>query len=263
MPNNSQDRRKLLVDYISANASDNMLEQFFKISKLITDYSTLESKDVNPEAIEKNEFETRLNFVNETYNCMNVINKIIALSVDKRKKPSITVHNSDDNKTAISETRKEVETVTSGYVNTEDGDAKSKVDDIVKNSITTATSTTDDYVTYTKPERKKKKATKTTIKNMLEKDMESWGINKTSYTYKLIMAMADIKLTKDMRPQDIINAAAEKLGSKPNVASSALAGAVKKIDPRTSLHCISLLNIDGEFTKEVLVNAIYNDILLK
>ena len=85
MPNNSQDRRKLLVDYISANTSDNMLEQFFKISKLITDYYTLESKDVNPEAIEKNEFETRLNFVNETYNCMNVINKIIALSVEDRK----------------------------------------------------------------------------------------------------------------------------------------------------------------------------------
>ena len=261
MPNNSQDRRKLLVDYISANTSDNMLEQFFKISKLITDYSTLESKDVNPEAIEKNEFETRLNFVNETYNCMNVINKIIALSVDKRKKPSITVHNSDDNKTAISETKKVPETVISGYVDTEDGDTKSKVDDIVKNSITTTNNA--DYVNYTKPERKKKKATKTTIRSMLEKDMESWGINKTSYTYKLIMAMADINLVKGMRAQDIINTAAEKLGSKPNVASSALASAVKKIDPRTSLHCTSLLNIDGEFTKEVLVNAIYNDILLK
>lgn len=261
MPNNSQDRRKLLVDYISANASDNMLEQFFKISKLITDYSTLESKDVNPEAIEKNEFETRLNFVNETYNCMNVINKIIALSVDKRKKPSITVHNSDDNKTAISETKKVPETVTSGYVDTEEGDTKSKVDDIIKNSITTTN--TADYVKYTKPERKKKKATKTTITSMLDKDMESWGINKTSYTYKLIMAMADINIVKGMRAQDIINAAANKLGSKPNVASSALASAVKKIDPRTSLHCVSLLNIDGEFTKEALVNAIYNDILLK
>ena len=262
MPNNSQDRRKLLVDYISANTSDNMLEQFFKISKLITDYSTLESKDVNPEAIEKNEFETRLNFVNETYNCMNVINKIIALSVDKRKKPSITVHNSDDNKTAISETKKVPETVTTGYINTEDGDAKAKIDDIVKNSITTTASTAD-YAKYTKPERKKKKATKTTIRSMLEKDMESWGINKTSYTYKLIMAMADINLVKGMRAQDIINTAADKLDSKPNVASSALASAVKKIDPRTSLHCVSLLNIDGEFTKEVLVNAIYNDILLK
>ena len=262
MPNNSQDRRKLLVDYISANASDNMLEQFFKISKLITDYYTLESKDVNPEAIEKNEFETRLNFVNETYNCMNVINKIIALSVDKRKKPSITVHNSDDDKTAISETKKVPETVTSGYINTEDSDTKAKIDDIVKNSITTTASTADD-VKYTKPERKKKKATKTTIRSMLEKDMESWGINKSSYTYKLIMAMVDINLVKGMRGQDIINAAAEKLGSKPNVASSALASAVKRIDPRTSLHCVSLLNIDGEFTKEVLVNAIYNDILLK
>ena len=243
MPNNSQDRRKLLVDYISANASDNMLEQFFKISKLITDYSTLESKDVNPEAIEKNEFETRLNFVNETYNCMNVINKIIALSVDKRKKPSITVHNSDKEENA-----------------TEDHS-----NDITKNTITTVNS--EDQI---KSKRKSERTTKVAkavrkkkISEMIDDDLCGWGIDENSYTYKLIMAMGSIDISKGMRAQDIINAAAEKLESKPNVASSALAGAVKKIDPRTSLHCVSLLNIDGEFTKEVLVNAIYNDILLK
>ena len=261
MANDSQDRRKLLIEYIAANSGDNILEQFFKITKLITDYNMLNSKDSNNESIEKSEFDSRLNFVNEVYNCMNVINKIIALSVDRRKKPSVAVHNmGDESDAAIAKNKPTKATATSGYIDT--------TGDINKSNFPATITTTAVYPENKSSTNKKKKSnsTKTSTiskKEKLIKELDALGVPKGTFTRKVMEAIGDIKDVKGMTPQDVINEAASIVGSKPNLASAVIATAMNKIDVSNAIYAKTLKYYKGHYlSKEDFVDVICNEILI-
>lgn len=213
----SEDKVKLAFE-IFEKAPEPLVTQFMMIGALYVDY--INQKDPSNEA--------RTNYINKTYNAINVINKLIAVGSN-----AIPV-----------EAQVQIET------NQPQQEQSVEKHHDPKGDLTKAIST--ESAVEKKPVRKQSAKTK------ILKELDNWELDHDSFAFKALSKIPDL-YNNNYKPVTIKNAISDiavSTGKSSSVVASSLSSMVKKTDFSKSNY--TNLNEYESVTKEQLIEALIN-----
>ena len=213
----SEDKVKLAVE-IFEKAPEPLVTQFMMIGALYVDY--INQKDPSNEA--------RTNYINKTYNAINVINKLIAVASN-----AIPV-----------EAQVQIETNQTQQEQPMERHYDSKGD--LSKAISTESAV------------EKKPVRKQSAKTKILKELDNWELDHGSFAFKALSIIPDLynKKSKPLTIKDVITDIATSTGKTSSVVASSLSSMVKKTDFSKSDY--TNLNENESVTKEQLIEALVN-----
>lgn len=214
----SEDKVKLAFE-IFEKAPEPLVTQFMMIGALYVDY--INQKDPSNEA--------RTNYINKTYNAINVINKLIAVSSN-----AIPV-----------EAQVQIET-------NQQPQQEQPVERHHDPNGDLAKAISTESAVEKKPVRKQSAKTK------ILKELDNWELDHDSFAFKALSIIPDL-YNNNYKPVTIKNAIADiavSTGKTPSVVASSLSSMVKKTDFSKSNY--TNLNEYESVTKEQLIEALIN-----
>jgi len=230
--------------------------------------------------------EDRTEFINEAYNAINLLIKIIATAsngvavnaqvkipseeeINKESElPSIEDYNkftqisSKDNPSNITVTATNNDDNVINDTNIRISDEISKTENDIIDNVETNTGK-DDQEDMAKISEKNRKAVddainnKMSAKKIIEAELNYWGVDKTTLGYKVMLTIGTISIEYDDTPLDILHKVAKKLKLPIRTVASAAARVAKYTDFSNATYIPILASIPkSEIDKEFIIKEL-------
>lgn len=230
--------------------------------------------------------EDRTEFINEAYNAINLLIKIIATAsngvainaqvkipseeeINKESElPSIedynkfTQINSKDNPSNITVTAFNNDNNVINNTNIRNSNKISKTENDIIDNVETNTGK-DDQEGMAKISEKNRKAVddainnKMSAKKIIEAELNYWGVDKTTLGYKVMLTIGTISIEYDDTPLDILHKVAKKLKLPIRTVASAAARVAKYTDFSNATYIPILASIPkSEIDKEFIIKEL-------
>lgn len=245
------DKEKLAAaQYIATNTPEKILEQFVKITELYNINQENLLKDLN----NKDRFDSKLYYINQTYNIINVLIKLIAItSSETNGLDRLTPQHHEEEKPqqqSIKEIKHKEEPNKS--------ESTDMFDDMVAVEIPEAN---------TDVENTSNEEDDISVEDVIIEEINSWGIKPNTFTHRVFLELLNIVPTDDIKSNGLsynyaIGIIASNLNKGKNVVASAISNAIRKAKFENSKHIPVLRSMDRDkITKEFVIKQLYDFIL--
>ena len=260
MPLTNQQKQNV-ANYIAENCPEQLLEQFVRLTELYNENKDSLAEDLN----NKQRFDRKLYYINNSYNALNIISKCVAISSNGEMDRVILPKEASDNTNKIAPNTQQKIKAESEEVESFNAEALLGNNEVSTSTVTESASST-------------KVLNKEAIKfyNINPKDvliglLKSWGIPENSFLYRIILSLTDIapndKNTSgdvNIEYKELIKNIAEALNRPTSVISSSISTFVRKrrfFTATEDFTCFKDSKDKTKITKEVFLTTIYKFIL--
>jgi len=223
--NEDANLRNILINYLKNNAPDELLKQFCNIVIHTNDFLKIIMDN-------KLDEQARANYVSRSLDCVNVINKFVAM-VGSGASPSAV-----------------------GAFTDQSAEQDAKTKQSIRESNKVEPPTVEDLYDMDEEE-----IDNLTAEDIISEELDNWGINPNTYGYKAIVSLASIKpwTNKKYRADDLIVKIAEKNGKPLSTTHSALQSLVSKADFSKSKYIELFKSMNKkQITKEMVIEQFYD-----
>ena len=186
--------QKQAIGEILAEAPEQLLEEFINITEI---YKNAEARLTDPSLSPEARFNARLSYINNAYNHINLMIKYIAVSANsfsalQSVSPKNTLQQHIQQKANNQQDKEEVNNISN---TDEDGLEVMDADELMGTSDTAPIEATPKKK---QQQEKKQQQPKVDMDKILSDEFISWGIREDSYSYKILMALKDVKDPKNV-----------------------------------------------------------------
>ena len=263
MPLTNQQKQNV-ANYIAENCPEQLLEQFVRLTELYNENKDSLAEDLN----NKQRFDRKLYYINNSYNALNIIAKCVAISSSGEMDRVVLPKEAPDNANKVAPN-------TQQKVKVEPEEVESFDAEVLLGNNEVSTSTVTESASSTKVSNKEAIES---YKAINPKDVligllvKTWGIPENSFFYNIMLSLIDItpndKNTSgdvNIEYKELIKNIAEALNRPVNVISSSISSFVRKrrffaaTDNFTSYFKDS--KDKSKITKEIFLTRIYKFVL--
>lgn len=239
----SDKQKQMAAEFIINETPEPFLEQFIKLTDLYNTHKSSLAEDLT----NKERFNKKINYINESYNIINLLIKYIAITSSEQDGLERLAVNPQNDKP------QNAPSPTKPIKNDNILDKVDMVEIDSKNLLTTKNAIT----------AKNKEIKKKTISpdDIIRTELEAYGITPGTFTYSIFMEIAKVSyiyiayMSTDVKYLNIIRDISKSLNKSPGVISSAIAKALSKADLSLS-HIEDIRTCDG--SKEYVVCKLYD-----
>lgn len=262
MPLTNQQKQNV-ANYIAENCPEQLLEQFVRLTELYNENKDSLAEDLN----NKQRFDSKLYYINNSYNALNIIAKCVAISSSGEMDRVVLPKEAPDNANKVAPN-------TQQKVKVEPEEVESFDAEVLLGNNEVSTSTVTESASSTKVSNKEaiKFYKAISPKDVLIGLLKSWGIPENTFLYNIMLSLTDIapnnKNTSgdvNIEYKELIKNIAEALNRPTSVISSSISSFVRKrrffaaTDNFTSYFKDS--KDKSKITKEIFLTRIYKFIL--
>ena len=255
-------QKQNVANYIAENCPEQLLEQFVRLTELYNENKESLAEDLN----NKQRFDRKLYYINNSYNALNIIAKCVAISssgeMDRVVLPKEATDNANkETPNTQQKVKVEPEEVESFDAEVLLGDKEVSTSTAVESTISTRTS--NEAIKFYKP---------INPKDVLIEQLKLWDVSESSLIYSIILSLADIEPNSkntlgniDIEYNELIKNIGSILNRPVNVISSSISSFVRKrrffaaTDNFTSYFKDS--KDKSKITKQIFLTRIYKFIL--
>ena len=260
-------QKQNISNYIVENCPEQLLEQFVRLTELYNENKESLAEDLN----NKQRFDRKLYYINNSYNALNIIAKCVAISSSGEMDRVVLPKEATDN--ANKETPN-----TQQKVKVEPEEVESFDAEVLLDNNEVSTSTVTESASSTKVSNKEAIKYKPIdnppkdVKDVLIEQLKLWGIPENTFLYNIMISLIDIdsndKNTSgdtNIEYKELIKNIAETLNRPTSVISSSISSFVRKrrffaaTDNFTSYFKDS--KDKSKITKQIFLTRIYKFIL--
>ena len=261
MPLTNQQKQNV-ANYIAENCPEQLLEQFVRLTELYNENKDSLAEDLN----NKQRFDRKLYYINNSYNALNIIAKCVAISSNGEMDRVILPKEVSDNTNKVAPNTQQKVKAESEEVESFNAEALLGNNEVSTSTVTESASSTKvsnkEAIKFYKP---------INPKDVLIGLLKSWGIPENSFLYRIMLSLTDIapndKNTSgdiNIEYKELIKNIAEILNRPTSVISSSISTFVRKRRFFTSTEdftCFKDSKDKTKITKEVFLTTIYKFIL--
>ena len=262
MPLTNQQKQNI-ANYIAENCPEQLLEQFVRLTELYNGNKDSLAEDLN----NKQRFDRKLYYINNSYNALNIIAKCVAISSSGEMDRVVLPKEATDNANKVAPN-------TQQKVKVEPEEVESFDAEVLLGNNEVSTSTVTESASSTKVSNKEAIKFYKAInpKDVLIEQLKLWDVSESSLIYSIILSLADIEPNSkntlgniDIEYNELIKNIGSALDRPVNVISSSISSFVRKrrffaaTDNFTSYFKDS--KDKSKITKEIFLTRIYKFVL--
>ena len=262
MPLTNQQKQNI-ANYIAENCPEQLLEQFVRLTELYNENKDSLAEDLN----NKQRFDRKLYYINNSYNALNIIAKCVAISSSGEMDRVVLPKEATDNANKVAPN-------TQQKVKVEPEEVESFDAEVLLGNNEVSTSTVTESASSTKVSNKEAIKFYKAInpKDVLIEQLKLWDVSESSLIYSIILSLADIEPNSkntlgniDIEYNELIKNIGSALDRPVNVISSSISSFVRKrrffaaTDNFTSYFKDS--KDKSKITKEIFLTRIYKFVL--
>jgi hypothetical protein len=256
-------QKQNVANYIAENCPEQLLEQFVRLTELYNENKDSLAEDLN----NKQRFDRKLYYINNSYNALNIIAKCVAISSSGEMDRVVLPKEAPDNANKVAPN-------TQQKVKVEPEEVESFDAEVLLGNNEVSTSTVTESASSTKVSNKEaiKFYKAITPKDVLIEQLKLWDVSESSLIYSIILTLADIEPNSkntlgniDIEYNELIKNIGSALDRPVNVISSSISSFVRKrrffaaTDNFTSYFKDS--KDKSKITKEIFLTRIYKFVL--
>ena len=255
-------QKQNVANYIVENCPEQLLEQFVRLTELYNENQDSLAEDLN----NKQRFDRKLYYINNSYNALNIIAKCVAISSSGEMDRVVLPKEAPDN--ANKETPNTQQKVKVEPEEVESFDAEVLLGNNEVSTSTATESSNNNRTSNEAIESYKAINLKDVLIGLLVK---TWGIPENSFFYNIMLSLIDItpndKNTSgdvNIEYKELIKNIAEALNRPTSVISSSISSFVRKrrfFEDTGYFICFKDSKDKAKINKEVFLTAIYKFIL--
>lgn len=256
-------QKQNISNYIVENCPEQLLEQFVRLTELYNENQDSLAEDLN----NKQRFDRKLYYINNSYNALNIIAKCVAISSSGEMDRVVLPKEATDNANKVAPN-------TQQKVKVEPEEVESFDAEVLLGNNEVSTSTVTESASSTKVSNKEAIKFYKAInpKDVLIEQLKLWDVSESSLIYSIILSLADIEPNSkntlgniDIEYNELIKNIGSALDRPVNVISSSISSFVRKrrffaaTDNFTSYFKDS--KDKSKITKEIFLTRIYKFVL--
>jgi hypothetical protein len=257
-------QKQNVANYIAENCPEQLLEQFVRLTELYNENKDSLAEDLN----NKQRFDRKLYYINNSYNALNIIAKCVAISSSGEMDRVVLPKEATDNANKVApNTQQKVKVEPEEEVESFDAEVLLGNNEVSTSTVTESASSTKvsnkEAIKFYKPINPKD-----VLIGLLTK---TWGIPENSFLYNIMLSLIDIapndKNTSgdvNIEYKELIKNIAEALNRPVNVISSSISSFVRKrrfFEDTGYFICFKDSKNKAKINKEVFLTTIYKFIL--
>ena len=255
-------QKQNISNYIVENCPEQLLEQFVRLTELYNENKESLAEDLN----NKQRFDRKLYYINNSYNALNIIAKCVAISSSGEMDRVVLPKETPDN--ANKETPN-----TQQKVKVEPEEVESLDAEVLLGNNEVSTSTVTESASSTKVSNKEaiKFYKAITPKDVLTEQLKLWGIPENTFLYNIMISLIDIEPNAmntlgdvNIEYKELIKNIAEALNRPTSVISSSISSFVRKrrfFAATDNFTCFKDIKDKAKINKEIFLTTIYKFIL--
>lgn len=256
-------QKQNVANYIVENCPEQLLEQFVRLTELYNENKDSLAKDLN----NKQRFDRKLYYINNSYNALNIIAKCVAISSSGEMDRVVLPKEATDNANKVAPNTQQKVKVEPEEVESFDAEVLLGNNEVSTSTVTESASSTKvsnkEAIKFYKP---------ISPKDILIEQLKLWDVSESSLIYSIILTLADIEPNSkntlgniDIEYNELIKNIGSALDRPVNVISSSISSFVRKrrffaaTDNFTSYFKDS--KDKSKITKEIFLTRIYKFVL--
>lgn len=256
-------QKQNISNYIVENCPEQLLEQFVRLTELYNENKDSLAEDLN----NKQRFDRKLYYINNSYNALNIIAKCVAISSSGEMDRVVLPKEATDNANKVAPN-------TQQKVKVEPEEVESFDAEVLLGNNEVSTSTVTESASSTKVSNKEaiKFYKAITPKDVLIEQLKLWDVSESSLIYSIILTLADIEPNSkntlgniDIEYNELIKNIGSALDRPVNVISSSISSFVRKRRFFAATDNFTPYFKDSKdkskITKEIFLTRIYKFIL--
>ena len=260
-------QKQNVANYIAENCPEQLLEQFVRLTELYNENKESLAEDLN----NKQRFDRKLYYINNSYNALNIIAKCVAISSSGEMDRVVLPKEATDNANKVASN-------TQQKVKVEPEEVESFDAEVLLGNNEVSTSTVTESASSTKVSNKEAikfyKAINDPPKDakyVLIEQLKLWGIPENTFLYRIILSLTDIAPNGrntygdvNIEYKELIKNIAEILNRPTSVISSSISTFVRKRRFFTATEDFTYFKDTkdkAKINKEVFLTTIYKFIL--
>lgn len=254
-------QKQNVANYIAENCPEQLLEQFVRLTELYNENKDSLAEDLN----NKQRFDRKLYYINNSYNALNIIAKCVAISSNGEMDRVTLPKEAPDNTNKVTPNTQQKVKVESEEVESFDAE-------VLLGNNEVSTSTAAESTNSTRSSNEAIKFYKAiNPKDVLIEQLKLWGIPENTFLYNIMLALVDItpndKNTSgdvNIEYKELIKNIAEILNRPTSVISSSISSFVRKrrfFAATEYFTCFKDSKDKAKINKEIFLTTIYKFIL--
>ena len=257
----TNEQKQNVANYIAENCPEQLLEQFVRLTELYNENKESLAEDLN----NKQRFDRKLYYINNSYNALNIIAKCVAISSNGEMDRVVLPKEATDNANKVASNTQQKVKVEPEEVESFDAEVllgNNEVSTSTTAESTNSTRTSTEAIKFYKP---------INPKDVLIGLLKSWGIPENSFLYRIMLSVTDItpndKNTSgdvNIEYKELIKNIAEVLNRPTSVISSSISSFVRKRRFFTATEDFTYFKDTkdkAKINKEVFLTRIYKFVL--
>ena len=256
-------QKQNVANYIVENCPEQLLEQFVRLTELYNENQDSLAEDLN----NKQRFDRKLYYINNSYNALNIIAKCVAISSSGEMDRVVLPKEAPDNANKETPNTQQKVKVEPEEVESFDAEALLGDKEVSTSTVTESASSTKvsnkEAIKFYKP---------ITPKDVLIEQLKLWDVSESSLIYSIILTLADIEPNAmntlgniDIEYNELIKNIGSALNRPVNVISSSISSFVRKRRFFTATDNFTSYFKDSKdkskITKQIFLTRIYKFIL--
>lgn len=263
MPLTNQQKQNV-ANYIAENCPEQLLEQFVRLTELYNENKDSLAEDLN----NKQRFDRKLYYINNSYNALNIIAKCVAISSSGEMDRVVLPKEAPDNANKVAPNTQQKVKVEPEEVESFDAEVLLGNNEVSTSTVTESASSTKvsnkEAIKFYKPINNPK--------DVLIEQLKLWDVSESSLVYSIILSLADIEPNAmntlgdtDIEYNELIKNIGSALDRPVNVISSSISSFVRKRRFFTATDNFTSYFKDSKdkskITKEIFLTKIYKFVL--